>query len=425
MKVTRTAQKINLNLVMDVPADVHKDMINLFSSEDGKQYTDECRNHTTTIRKKLEKFQEIAWKHGKQSLRIVCEPTGQYHNKLLRTARRMGFFTNLVQGESVNKFRMVESNDTGKTDQKDPRVIHTLAKLNKVITHRMLNEDYLCLRKLGKLYDEADVSLVRGKGRVDKILVELFCDYSFKKDFLYSNSGLALVEKYGCNPYKIITTGYTRFHKAMKKKVSRIREKTLQRLWEDAQSSVLNEQPSGYIDILEQQICILLDDVFRLEERKEKISKQMIEILERLRQDDPLIPPPTPHVLSEKNLARLLGETGPIGDFDSWRKLLRYGGLNINMKQSGRYKGQYKISKKGRALLRKVLSQIILPLITKKRLLGEYYHHKKDVEKQPGTKAMTAVMRKFLKKFYGWCRSGEPFNKVRFFKCESELLKAA
>jgi hypothetical protein len=75
---------------------------------------------------------------------------------------------------------MVESNDTGKTDQKDPRVIHTLARLGKVIKHRMLNEDYLCLRKLGKFYDQADVSLVRSKGMVEKTLVELFCDYSFK-----------------------------------------------------------------------------------------------------------------------------------------------------------------------------------------------------------------------------------------------------
>ena len=74
--------------------------------------------------------------------------------------------------QSVKKFRVVETNDTGKTDIKDPRVISTLAGLNKVIRHRMIGEDYLMLRKLGKIYDETDVEIVRLKGRLNKLMVE-------------------------------------------------------------------------------------------------------------------------------------------------------------------------------------------------------------------------------------------------------------
>ena len=43
----------------------------------------------------------------------------------------------------------------------------------------MIGEDYLMLRKLGKIHDETDVEIVRLKGRLNKLLVELFCDYSF------------------------------------------------------------------------------------------------------------------------------------------------------------------------------------------------------------------------------------------------------
>ena len=64
-------------------------------------------------------------------MRVICEPTGQLQNKLLRTARRLGCFTSYVNAESVSKFRMIESNDQNKTDTKDPRVIHTMGKLNK------------------------------------------------------------------------------------------------------------------------------------------------------------------------------------------------------------------------------------------------------------------------------------------------------
>ena len=425
MKITQIAEKINLNQVMDISVDVHKDTLNLFFVADDKEYTDICRNRTDVIQRRIIKYKKIAKGLGKNSLRIICEPTGQYQNSLLRTARRHGYLTCYVNTESVKKFRVVETNDTGKTDIKDPRVISTLARLNKVIKHRMLGEDYLMLRKLGKIYDETDMEIVRMKGRLNKLLVELFCDYSFKKDFLYSNSGLALIKKYGCNPYRIIKTGFNRFCKTMKLAAPRIQTETLKRLFEDAQSSVLNELPTGYIEILQQRFCQLFQDYMNQRKRKEDIVKKMIEILMRLREKDPNIPPPTPGVISAKNLARLLGEAGPLSDFSDWRKLMRYFGLNIRMRQSGKYQGQYKITKKGRPLGRKVLDNIILPLVKKGCLYGDYYHVKKEREKRPGNKAMTIVMRNFLKKFYGWYQSGKAFDQKRFFNSESRYSKAA
>ncbi|MCK5507261.1 MAG: transposase, partial [Desulfobacterales bacterium] len=316
-------------------------------------------------------------------------------------------------------------NDTGKTDIKDPRVISTLASLDKVIKHRMIGEDYLMLRKLGKIYDETDVEIVRLKGRLNKLMVELFCDYSFKKDFLYSTSGLALVEKYSCNPYRIVKSGFNRFCKTMKRAAPRIRTMTLKRLFEDAQSSVLNELSPGYIEVLQHRFYQLFQDYLEHDKKKEDIVRKMIEILDRLRENDPNIPTPTPGVISAKNIARLLGETGPISDFSNWRKLMRYFGLNIRMRQSGKYQGQNKITKKGRPLGRKVLDNIILPLVKKGCLYGDYYHVKKEKEKRPGNKAMTIIMRNFLKKFYGWYKSGKAFDEKRFFDSESLYLKAA
>jgi transposase len=425
MKITNIAEEINLNQIMDISVDVHKDNLNFFFAADNRGYTDIGSNRTDVIERRIIKYQRIAKEHGMNNLRIICEPTGQYQNSLLRTARRHGCLTCYVNAESVKKFRVVETNDTGKTDIKDPRVISTLARLNKVLKHRMLGEDYLMLRKLGKIYDETDVEIVRLKGRLNKLMVELFCDYSFKKDFLCSDSGFALVEKYGYNPYRIVKSGFKRFCKTMKRAAPRIREMTLKRLFEDAQSSVLNELPPGYIEVLQQRFYQLFQDYLKQGKRKEEIVKKMIEILNRLREKDPNIPPPTSGVISAKNLARLLGETGPISDFSNWRKLMRYFGLNIRMRQSGKYQGQYKITKKGRPLGRKVLDNIILTLVKQGCIYGQYYHVKKEKEKRPGNKAMTIVMRNFLKKFYGWYQSGKAFDQKRFFNSESRYSKAA
>jgi transposase len=130
MKISQTAQKIKLNQVMDISVDVHKGSLNFFFEGGGREYSDECANRTTAIAKRLETYHQIAAEHGMKTLRIICEPTGQYHNKLFRMAREMGFFTCFVNAESVAKFRVIETNDTGKTDTKDPRVIRTLGQLD-------------------------------------------------------------------------------------------------------------------------------------------------------------------------------------------------------------------------------------------------------------------------------------------------------
>jgi len=52
MKITRIAEKINLNQVMDISVDVHKDTLNFFFASDGKEYTDLCSNRTDVIQRR-------------------------------------------------------------------------------------------------------------------------------------------------------------------------------------------------------------------------------------------------------------------------------------------------------------------------------------------------------------------------------------
>ena len=82
------------------------------------------------------------------------------------------------------------------------------------------------------------------------------------------------------------------------------------------------------------------------------------------------------------------------------------------------------MSKKGRSKARKVLSQIILPLITKKSLYGPAYHKKKDETGKSGTLLMCNFMRKFLKSFFGLYKSTEEFDELRLFMDEGGYNKA-
>lgn len=423
MKMTPRSPDRNASSRLHVGFDVGRTTLNCCFEIAGDLYEDEFRNLTPTIEKKLEEIQRLAAREGFEQLEIVCEPTGGYHNKLLRTARRLGHHTSYVNVEAVSKFRVVESNDSGKSDVKDPRVIATLARLGKTLKHRVLSEGYLVLRRLGRSYDEAERELVRCRCRIHDVLKELFCDYSFKKDFLYGASGRALVSKYGLNPYRIVSAGKERFRGTMKRACPRVQNRSIERLWQDAVSSSRNALPGSDVELLEEELRELWREFLGREQRRKDLGTRLEEKYAELRNEDKRLPEATSGVISAKNLARIVAETGPLSDFADSRKLLRYAGLNLRQRQSGQYEGQTRISKKGRPLLRKVLSQVALPLVRRGQLFGDFYHKKR--EKMAGIKAMTTVVRQLLRKLFGWYRSGLVFDERRFFLSESEHRKAA
>lgn len=425
MKTTTTQILTEVNSPAILAFDVSKDRLNLACSI-GTRVTDhEFANRTVKIEEQLGIFKRRAQMAGHDRVVVVCEPTGCYHEPLLQAAQRLGLETAWVSGEAVCKMRVIETNDSGKTDIKDPHVILSLARLGKVLIHRRYDEPYALLREWNGLYEQADAAVVRAKCLLASQVKALFPDYGFKKDFLFGKSGSALVEHYGANPYRIVKAGKTRFAKVMRRLAPRVRQKTLDELFRQAEDSAKNQISSRLAEIMELRIRHSWEDYCIHEARKEEIKAQMEELYREAREQDSRLPQAEKGVVTTFHLARVVAETGPLSDFSSLRKFMRYSGLNLREKQSGKYRGKTKISKKGRSSLRKVLSQIVLPLVKKEGLFGAYYHGKKDRDGMPGTKAMTAVMRKFLKLFWGWYQSGGVFDRERVFACESQYGAAA
>jgi len=408
----------NLNLAFDIG----KDKLDVYTEVDQNSIQNSFNNKTLTIEKELTRFQDMAESKGYEGLRIIAEPTGVYHKKLFRTARKMGHKTAIVNPESVYKFKVIESNDSGKTDSKDCRVIFLLARYDKTLIDRNIQKEYAVLRNLHTHYIDQEKTYVSLRCKIFSMLKELFCDYSFSSNFLYTNSGRQLVKRFKANPYKITKYGYAYFYKRMKKYAPHIRKSTIQKLWRDAKVSSRHQLDPDYIKVLEFQFECLWEDFLTIEKRKETIKNKMLTTYESLRESDPNLPYPVKGFITKFRIAQLLAETGPLSDFESINQLMRYAGLNIRERQSGRYTGQNRISKKGRANLRRVLGYIVLPLVKKKALLGSRYHCKKDTG-MPGTKAMVAMMRKVLSIIYGWYKSGQPFDMDRIFLDEIQYKK--
>jgi transposase len=424
MKTTIFEKQSTVSTPAILAFDVSKERLNLATCIAGRMTDHEFDNRTLTIEEQLGAFKRRAHMAGHDQVLVVCEPTGCYHETLMQTAHRLGLETAWVSGEAVSKMRAIETNDSGKTDIKDPHVIHTLASIGKTLIYRRYDEPYSLLREWNGFYEQADVAVVRAKCLLASQIKPLFPDYGFKKDFLYGKSGHALIEHYGGNPYRIVRSGKTRFTQVMRKRAPGIRQLTIDTLYRQAQSSTRNQVSPRMNEIMEHRLKQTWEDYILHDARKNEAKQQMEALYQEAQQYDSKLPTAEKGVITTFHLARIIAETGPVSDFSSLRKLTRYAGLNLREKQSGTYRGKTKLSKKGRSGLRKVLSQIVLPLVKRDSLFGPYYHGKKE-RGMPGTKAMTAVMRKFLKLFYGWYQSGSAFDRNRVFVCKSQHEIAA
>ncbi|HEY0142064.1 MAG TPA: transposase [Thermoanaerobaculia bacterium] len=381
-------------------------------------------NYTEPLRRELLALRNVARDAGRTEVRLVLEPTGVYDRLLVQLAREVGFDVKFVNGEDVAKMRQVIFGDFGKTDQRDPRAIDAVATHGRTIVARDLPAVFRLMRGWGKIYQDAEDEIIQAKGRIHRALKLLFPDFSFSTDFLYSASGESVMRCYGWNPHRIERDSPSRILERLRKH-SRIMRRSVERLLAQARASVTSTPAGALGELAQQQLALAWEELQRHDERRARARARLEELYAEARTADSRLPEPVKGVVSLIGLARLFAETGPLDDSVSWRQVLRYGGLNLCERKSGKYVGQTKISRKGRPQLRRVLNELVLPLVRRGSLYGEYYHRKTGVEKMEGTKAMTAVSRKLVKMIWGWAHSKDGFDAARVFTCRAAYVRAA
>jgi transposase len=407
--------KANLDLYYEIPHE---------SGTTFEATAGQIPNKPTNIIALLDQLAQTAKDNGYEGLIIVCESTGVYSNKLLSIAKQKGHRTAYVSGESVHKLKVLENNDSGKTDTKDPRVILMIAKMDKTLKHRPLAGLYLILRELNCAYAEEREQMTSIKGQCHPILARLFCDLNFCAQFLYETTGNALYTLYRYNPKRILEQGQVRFVKAMKKLAPGVRNETLQKLWDNAKTSCLLVQDDGVMQAMEYRLEGLWERLIQATRRISEIETKMSLIYAQLVELGEKIPQASPEFLSPFRIARILGETGPLSDFPNIECLTKFAGLNLRERKSGQYTGGVHLSKKGRSGLRDILGQTAFGMVKKGRVFGDYYHRKKD-QGMVGTKILVAVERKLLETVYTMATKCVAFDLNRLNHCESQLAKAA
>jgi transposase len=114
-----------------------------------------------------------------------------------------------------------------------------------------------------------------------------------------------------------------------------------------------------------------------------------------------------------KTQAVIRAELGDVSRFERGDQVVAYAGLDITVRQSGKWRGQAKLSKRGSGLLRRMLYMAALASLRRKRSAFKDYYGALVARGLSGKKALIAVMRKMLLVAYRLLKSRATYDPAK------------
>ncbi len=126
-----------------------------------------------------------------------------------------------------------------------------------------------------------------------------------------------------------------------------------------------------------------------------------------------------------KTVAVLRAELGDVQRFSGRDAVVAYAGMDLTVRQSGKWKGQLKLSKRGSGALRRILYMAALGCLRRKGSAFRAYYEAlvgRGVKKRS---ALMAVMRKMLAVANSLLRSGSTYDPTKFWTAPKTVVQAS
>jgi len=359
--------------------------------------------------KKLCRFKE---EHMLDEVVIGFESTGPYAEPISNYLRKKP--VNLVQVNPMHTKRIKEltGNSPNKTDKKDPRVIADVISLGHALTVVVPEGTAAQLRRLTHARERAIGRRTAMNNQLQDLVFVIFPELgSIIKPS--TKTGMYLIKNYP-DSESIISAGIGTLCNIVRK-ISR------GRFGIDRGEELYNAAEQS-VGITEGKESILLETshlVSNIENENryiESLEEQMIEHLEQI--------PYSHSILSIKGVghitaAGLIGEVGDFNKFDTISEITKLAGLDLFEISSGQFKGQRRISKRGRPMMRKLLFFAAINMVKSNGIMHEKYKQMLD-RGMLKMKALIAIARKILGLIFAIVRNNtmyiENYTKQNHYK---------
>jgi transposase len=313
--------------------------------------------------------------HRKTRMMLGCEPTGHYWLNLAHWAESKESSFVVVNPMHVKKAKEFDDNSPSKNDTKDAHVIAQMVKDGRYALPNLPDGVYAELREGMKIRDQLSTDLQTVTGRIDNWLDRyfpefrtVFKDWSGKAAF-YTLEHFPLPEQItAMSVADIVDEWKTVVQRAVGKKKAQI-------LRETAERSVGITKGKRMAN---RELQVLLRQYQQLQEEMADVEQDLEALVTTIPGAEEMIAIKGVSVLT---VATFFAEVGDIQNYDHPRQIQNLAGLTLRLHQSGKFKGQTKITKRGRKDLRRGLYLAVRSLVVHNpsfRALHDYYKTRQD-----------------------------------------------
>ena len=359
--------------------------------------------------------ERIKTETAKTNVLIGCEPTGHYWFALAKYVRDHQMTLVMVNPFSVKKIKELDDNSPKKTDAKDPKTIAKLVVDGRYSIPYVPEGVYAEIRDLVYSRDRIVKQHNISANRIQRWLAIHFPEYLGIYTRFDATSGMAVLEEAPL-PKDIIALGVGGIRKIWHDKKLRGRGVTEDRaktLVEAAHNSIGLEGGAG----TRSELYMLLEEHKLWISQLEAVDKVIAETILKVDHVENLL---AIKGVGSITIAGFMAEVGDIRRFKSPKQIQKYAGLELVENSSGKHKGRSRISKRGRRKLRKILYQVMIPLLASNKEFREIYDYYVSRVKNPlkRRQAMIAVSCKLIRVFYAVLTKGKDYDR---FKMMSDI----
>jgi len=409
----KTINKKTLIAALDIGKKVH---YGYFRAPDGKDIKPFAFYNTGHSFKKFwEKLCSFKAEHMLDEVVIGFESTGPYAEPICHYLRNKS--VKLVQVNPMHTKRVKEltGNSPDKTDRKDPRVIADVISLGHSLTVVIPEGAAAQLRRLAHARERAIERRTAMNNQLQHLVFLIFPELAgiIRPS---TKTGMYLIKNF-CDPERMVCLGMQRLYDIIKKiGRGRFGQDRVEKLYHAAEQSVGIAEGKESLLL---EISHLVANIENEHGHIEVLEKQMVMFLDRI--------PYSHMILSVKGIgpvtaAGLIGEVGDFRKFKTLSEVMKLAGLNLYEISSGKHQGSRHISKRGRALLRKLL---FFAAINTTRKNGVFYipYQRHLAKGMPKMKALVAIGRRLMRVIFALVRDHCEFDIN--YSTQVELRKAA